>query len=85
MLFSAKSITLEALYSAFFSFISVDNLIKVVIAPGFHLFPFRTEKLSPVTSMVLRHSGRVDSRRFLKIPISPVACRDFFVIYIRPG
>ena len=30
------------------------NLIKVVIAPGIHLFPSRTEKLSPVTPMVLR-------------------------------
>ena len=39
-------------------------LIQVTTAPGFHLFPFRTEKLSPVTSMVLRNSGRVDSRRF---------------------
>ena len=37
---------------------------KVVIARGIHLFPFRTEKLSPTTSMVLRKSGRVDSRRF---------------------
>ena len=27
--------------------------IKVVIARGIHLFPFRTEKLSPVTPMVL--------------------------------
>ena len=39
------------------------NLIQVAIAPGFHLFPFRTEKLSPVTPMVLRNSGRVGSRR----------------------
>ena len=38
--------------------------IKVVIARGIHLFPFRTEKLSPVTPMVLRNSGRVGSRRF---------------------
>ena len=38
--------------------------LKVVIALGIHLFPFRTEKLSPTTSMVLRKSGRVDSRRF---------------------
>jgi hypothetical protein len=30
----------------------------------FYLFPFRTEKLSPVTPMVLRNSGRVGSRRF---------------------
>ena len=38
--------------------------IQVTTAPGFHLFPFRTEKLSPVTPMVLRNSGRVGSRRF---------------------
>ena len=37
---------------------------KVVIARGIHLFPFRTEKLSLVTPMVLRNSGRVGSRRF---------------------
>ena len=28
--------------------------IWVVIAAGFHLFPFRTEKLSPLTPMVLQ-------------------------------
>ena len=28
------------------------NLIQVAIAQGFHLFPFRTEKLSLVTPMV---------------------------------
>ena len=38
--------------------------IKVVMARGIHLFPFRTEKLSLVTPMVLRNSGRVGSRRF---------------------
>ena len=38
----------------------------MVIALGIHLFPFRTEKLSPTTSMVLRKSGRVDSRRFFR-------------------
>ena len=38
--------------------------LKVVIARGIHLFPFRTEKLSLVTPMVLRNSGRVGSRRF---------------------
>ena len=30
------------------------NAIQVAIAQGFHLFPFRTEKLSLVTPMVLR-------------------------------
>ena len=29
-------------------------VIAVVIAPGFHLFPSRTEKLSPDAPMVLR-------------------------------
>ena len=45
---------------------SKDDDIKVVIALGSHLFPFRTEKLSPITPMVLRNSGRVGSRRFSK-------------------
>ena len=30
------------------------RVIKVAIATGFHLFPFRTEKLSPSAPMVLR-------------------------------
>ena len=30
------------------------KVIKVAIVPGFHLFPFRTEKLSPAAPMVLR-------------------------------
>ena len=38
-------------------------IIQVAIAQGCHLFPFRTEKLSLVTPMVLRHSGRVGSCR----------------------
>ena len=42
---------------------NLDNEIKVAIARGIHLFPFRTEKLSLVTPMVLRNSGRVGSRR----------------------
>ena len=47
------------------------------MARRFHLFPFRTEKLSFATPMVLRTSGRVGSRRFtesLGIAIS----RGFF-------
>ena len=51
-----------------FYFSSCHNLIQVVIARGFHLFPFRTEKLSLVTPMVLRNSGRVGSRRFKEAP-----------------
>ena len=30
-----------------------DKEIQVAIASGFHLFPFRTEKLSPTAPMVL--------------------------------
>ena len=49
----------------FFGFCHV-NLIQVAIASGFHLFPFRTEKLNLITPMVLRNSGRVGSRQFQK-------------------
>ena len=43
--------------------IDMSILFMVAIAPGFHLFPFRTEKLSPSTPMVLPNGGRVGSRR----------------------
>ena len=39
------------------------SVIPVVIALGFHLFPFRTEKLSPSAPMVLHTRGRVGRRR----------------------
>ena len=42
------------------------TIIQVVIVSGFHLFPFRTEKLSPSAPMVLHTRGRVGSRRFFK-------------------
>ena len=42
----------------------------VMIAKGIHLFPFRTQKLSPFTLMVLgwRRPGRVSSRQLRKNP-----------------
>ena len=60
------------------------TLIQVVIVSGFHLFPFRTEKLSPSAPMVLHTRGRVGSRRFLrrKSPLENVP-RDFFLIEYR--
>ena len=65
----AKPVPVCFFFSFFFRHVI---LIQVAIAPGFHLFPFRTEKLSPVTPMVLRNSGRVGSRRlFLKWPLHP--------------
>ena len=55
-------------------------LIQVAIAQGFHLFPFRTEKLSLVTPMVLRNSGRVGSRRFFRERSPCIGrCRGFLV------
>ena len=66
---------------------NLDNEIKVAIARGIHLFPFRTEKLSLVTPMVLRNSGRVGSRRLeaRRKPeergVSPKGLTPFSVIY----
>ena len=60
---------IDSLYGYVKVTLSKSNILKglkVVIALGIHLFPFRTEKLSPTTSMVLRKSGRVDSRRFIQ-------------------
>ena len=54
-------------------------LIQVTIALRFHLFPFRTEKLSSVTPMVLRNSGRVGSRRFLERSPCIGRCRGFLI------
>ena len=54
--------------------------IQVTIARRFHLFPFRTEKLSSVTPMVLRNSGRVGSRRFLERSPCIGRCRGFLVL-----
>ena len=56
-------------------------LIQVTIALRFHLFPFRTEKLSSVTPMVLRNSGRVGSCRFLKPLYSGMGYRGFLFWY----
>ena len=52
--------------------------IKVVIAPGLHLFPSRTEKLSPVTPMVLR---KWESRQPpLKTSLDNTSCRGFVIL-----
>ena len=51
--------------------------ISVVIAAGLHLFPFRTEKLSPPAPMVLggQPPGRVGRRRlFTKGRASGLSC-----------
>ena len=43
------------------------NVIMVAIVSGFHLFPFRTEKLSPSAPMVLQTRGRVGRRQLFKM------------------
>src|SRR5574344_901597 len=55
--------------------------LQVAIAQGFHLFPFRTEKLSLVTPMVLRISGRVGSRRFTEKSSVTEMFRRIFCFY----
>ena len=51
------------------------------MARRFHLFPFRTEKLSFATPMVLRTSGRVGSRRFREVPRQK--CSGAFFVPVR--
>ena len=68
-------------YRLFFTFSHHVYLIQVTIALRFHLFPFRTEKLSSVTPMVLRNSGRVGSRRFFRERSPCIGrCRGFLVL-----
>ena len=60
------------------------GLIQVVIVAGFHLFPFRTEKLSPPAPMVLHTRGRVGSRRFLAKPSREIS-EAFSLPQVREG
>ena len=46
--------------------------IKAVIAAGSHLFPSRTEKLSPLAPMVLHTRGRVGSRHPIRQALEPI-------------
>ena len=53
----------------------------MAIVAGFHLFPFRTEKLSPPAPMVLHTRGRVGSRRlFFRKPLGAIP-GAFVVVY----
>ena len=53
----------------------MSALFLVVIASGFHLFPFRTEKLSPSTPMVLRKRESRSPPFFSEEKILPRPCR----------
>ena len=66
---NGKRKTIRSTFNAHRSPLTVEDvqyvtIIQVVIVSGFHLFPFRTEKLSPSAPMVLHTRGRVGSRRF---------------------
>ena len=61
ILYKYANIQIGSSYHVFWILHHVNNIIQVAMARVFHLFPFRTEKLSPVTPMVLRPSGRVGS------------------------
>ena len=52
-----------------------QSIFQVAMAAGFHLFPFRTEKLSPPAPMVLHTRGRVGSRRFFSRRGEPLRLR----------
>src|SRR5271154_6281663 len=51
----------------------VSRLFPVALARGKHLFPFRTEQLSPSAPMVLgsQGPGRVGRRRFFRYAAPP--------------
>src|ERR1700712_846885 len=55
---------------------------SVVIARGRHLFPFRTEQLSPTAPMVLgpKGPGRVGRRRFFLVTGAAPSGRLFVVV-----
>ena len=56
---------------------------KAVIAAGSHLFPSRTEKLSPLAPMVLHTRGRVGSRHFYEKPWN--SAMSFGAYFVKAG
>ena len=59
--------------------------IQAVIAAGSHLFPSRTEKLSPLAPMVLHTRGRVGSRHFYEKPRAQQCVRGFLIVFAASG
>ena len=57
--------------------------ILVVIALVFHLFPFRTEKLSPPAPMVLRIAGEEVAAIFFQSLLQENAWRRDFFVHLR--
>ena len=73
----------------YFDFLSLPIVIMffmVVIAPGFHLFPSRTEKLSPDAPMVLHTRGRVGRRHFFESSsLATMLMRNSFFVRASSG
>ena len=59
---------------------NMSALFPVVIASGFHLFPFRTEKLSPTAPMVLRKRESRSPPSFQKA-LSTMCWESLFFIW----
>ena len=64
---------------------AVSRQFPVAMARGKHLFPFRTEPLSPSAPMVLgpQGPGRVGRRRFLSDPACAVCAQAGFPLPAR--
>ena len=65
---------------------SVDITIAAIMAERFHLFPFRTQKLSFLTPKVLCGTplGRIGHRRFSVALLSLKQIEgNFFILYIK--
>ena len=65
---------------------SVDITIAAIMAERFHLFPFRTQKLSFLTPKVLCGTplGRIGHRRFSVALLSVLKIEgNFFILYIK--
>ena len=73
---------------------NMSTLFPVVIASGFHLFPFRTEKLSPTAPMVLRKRESRSPPSYFQVEALPARllgglfvsfCRDNAALFRRPN
>ena len=62
----------------------MSTLFPVVIASGFHLFPFRTEKLSPTAPMVLRKRESRSPPPFTECPLEQSGGHFFYVLKFMP-
>ena len=60
----------------------MSTLFPVVIASGFHLFPFRTEKLSPTAPMVLRKRESRSPPSYFQVEALPARLLGGLFVYL---